>query len=38
MTDDDTWTALANNGRNLVRERYVPEVAYAALDQVFVGA
>jgi glycosyltransferase involved in cell wall biosynthesis len=38
LTDDDTWTALAQGGRRLVRERYVPEIAYAALDQVFVGA
>jgi glycosyltransferase involved in cell wall biosynthesis len=38
LTDDDTWMALARGGRRFVRERYVPEIAYSALDQVFVGA
>jgi glycosyltransferase involved in cell wall biosynthesis len=35
LTDDDTWTALANAGRRLIRDRYVPETAYQALDRVF---
>ena len=38
LTDEDTWRILAQGGRRLVRERYVPEIAYSALDQVFVGA
>jgi glycosyltransferase involved in cell wall biosynthesis len=37
LTDEDTWRILAQGGRRLVRERYVPEIAYSALDQVFVG-
>lgn len=35
MTDDAAWTRLSANGRSLVRERYVPEIAYAVLDEVF---
>jgi glycosyltransferase involved in cell wall biosynthesis len=32
LRDDDLWTTLARNGRDLVRTRYVPEVAFGALD------
>ena len=32
LRDDDLWTRLARNGRDLVRTRYVPEVAFGALD------
>jgi hypothetical protein len=38
LTDDDMWRTLARGGRQLVRERFVPEIAYAALDRVFVDA
>lgn len=37
LTEDPLWTTLAENGRRLVRERYVPEVAYQVLDEVFAG-
>ena len=29
---DAAWTNLSRNGRDLVRRRYVPEVAFSALD------
>lgn len=32
LRDDERWTALSRNGRGLVRRRYVPEVAFGALD------
>jgi glycosyltransferase involved in cell wall biosynthesis len=32
LRDDDLWTKLARGGRDLVRTRYVPEVAFGALD------
>ena len=35
MTDDAAWTALAEHGRRLICERYVPEVAFTGLDDVF---
>lgn len=38
MSDDAIWTSLADNGRRIVRERYVPETAYRALDRVFAPA
>jgi glycosyltransferase involved in cell wall biosynthesis len=34
LRDDDLWTTLSHNGRELVRRRYVPEVAFGALDAV----
>lgn len=37
MTDDTKWTALSENGRRLIRELYVPEVAYRGLDEVFAA-
>ena len=36
LRDDDLWTRLARNGRDLVRTRYVPEVAFGALDAALV--
>ncbi|MGH2555387.1 MAG: glycosyltransferase, partial [Actinomycetota bacterium] len=38
MSDDAIWASLADNGRRIVRERYVPETAYRALDRVFAPA
>ncbi len=32
LRDDELWTTLARNGRDLVRRLYVPEVAFGALD------
>src|ERR671924_493739 len=32
LTDDATWRALSERGRDLVRRRYVPEVAFRSLD------
>ena len=32
LDDDGRWRALSEGGRRLVRERYVPEVAFAELD------
>jgi glycosyltransferase involved in cell wall biosynthesis len=34
LTDDGLWTSLANAGRALIRDRYVPEVAFAELARV----
>lgn len=34
LTDDELWTSLANAGRGLIRDRYVPEVAFAELARV----
>jgi polysaccharide biosynthesis protein PslH len=36
LPDDDLWTRLARNGRDLVRTRYVPDVAFGALDAALV--
>jgi glycosyltransferase involved in cell wall biosynthesis len=33
IQEDATWTELSRNGRDLVRRRYVPEVAFGALDE-----
>lgn len=33
LRDDDLWRTLGRNGRDLVRRRYVPEVAFGALDE-----
>ncbi|HSJ51538.1 MAG TPA: glycosyltransferase family 4 protein [Actinomycetota bacterium] len=33
LRDDGLWTALSRAGRELVRDRYVPEVAFAAFDE-----
>ena len=35
--DGVLWRRLAENGRALVRERYVAEVAFAPLDEVLSG-
>jgi glycosyltransferase involved in cell wall biosynthesis len=32
IQEDGAWTTLSRNGRDLVRRRYVPEVAFGALD------
>jgi len=34
FTEDDTWRRLSEAGRELVRTRYLPEIAFAALDDV----
>jgi len=34
MADDDLWRVLSENGRALIRSRYLPEVAYRPLDEV----
>ena len=33
IQEDAAWTELSRNGRELVRRRYVPEVAFGALDE-----
>ena len=33
IQEDTAWTTLSRNGRDLVRRRYVPEVAFGALDE-----
>jgi glycosyltransferase involved in cell wall biosynthesis len=33
IQEDSAWTTLSRNGRDLVRRRYVPEVAFGALDE-----
>ena len=38
MADDGLWRALSENGRALVRGRYLAEVAYRPLDEVLSGA
>ncbi len=38
MADDGLWRGLSENGRALIRRRYVAEVAYGALDEVLSGA
>jgi hypothetical protein len=32
LDDDARWLVLSEGGRRLVRERYVPEIAFASLD------
>jgi glycosyltransferase involved in cell wall biosynthesis len=32
LTDDASWRALSEHGRDLVRRRYVPDVAFRSLD------
>jgi hypothetical protein len=32
IQEDAAWSNLSRNGRDLVRSRYVPEVAFGALD------
>ncbi|MCH7836082.1 MAG: glycosyltransferase [Chloroflexi bacterium] len=38
MADDGLWRALSENGRALVRSRYLAQVAYGPLDEVLSGA
>ena len=38
LTDDALWTGLRDAGRALVRERYVPEIAFAEIDRVLQAA
>jgi hypothetical protein len=33
IQEDATWETLSRSGRDLVRRRYVPEVAFGALDE-----
>ena len=37
IQEDAAWTNLSRNGRDLVRRRYVPEVAFGALDAALAG-
>jgi glycosyltransferase involved in cell wall biosynthesis len=37
LGDDDLWRRLQERGRALVRERYVPEAAFAGLDEALEG-
>jgi len=37
MIDDALWKVLSANGRRLVRDLYVPDRAYRALDEVFAA-
>jgi glycosyltransferase involved in cell wall biosynthesis len=32
LTDDETWRSLSVRGRDLIRSRYVPEIAFRSLD------
>ena len=32
LSDDATWRGLSERGRDLVRARYVPEIAFRGLD------
>ncbi len=38
LTDPARWRVLSENGRALIRARYVPEVAFRALDEVLARA
>ncbi len=38
MADDGLWRALSENGRTLIRRRYVAEAAYGPLDELLSGA
>jgi glycosyltransferase involved in cell wall biosynthesis len=38
LSDDATWRRLSERGRDLVRTRYVPEVAFRGLDAALAGA
>ena len=38
MVDPELWRALSENGRALVRRRYLDETAYRPLDEVLSGA
>ena len=37
MTDEGLWRSLSENGRDLIRRRYLAEVAYGSLDEVLSG-
>jgi glycosyltransferase involved in cell wall biosynthesis len=37
IQEDAAWTNLSRSGRDLVRRRYVPEVAFGALDAALAG-
>lgn len=37
LTDDDVWRNLSRRGRELIRTRYVPEVAFGSLDEALYG-
>jgi glycosyltransferase involved in cell wall biosynthesis len=38
LSDADRWRALSEEGRKLVRARYLAEVAYTPLDEALSGA
>jgi hypothetical protein len=38
IQEDAAWTELSRNGRDLVRRRYVPEVAFGALDEALLSS
>jgi glycosyltransferase involved in cell wall biosynthesis len=35
LSDDDVWRRLSERGRELIRARYLPDVAFRTLDDVF---
>jgi hypothetical protein len=37
IQEDVAWTNLSRSGRDLIRRRYVPEVAFGALDAALAG-
>jgi glycosyltransferase involved in cell wall biosynthesis len=37
IQEDAAWTNLSRSGRDLIRRRYVPEVAFGALDAALAG-
>lgn len=38
LTDDDTWRKLSERGRELIRSRYVAEIAFTPLDEALRAA
>ena len=37
LTDDRLWTSLSEHGRELIKRRYLPEVAFSSLDSTLDG-
>jgi glycosyltransferase involved in cell wall biosynthesis len=37
LTDDDAWRSIRDRGRELIRSRYVPAIAFSALDEALSG-
>jgi hypothetical protein len=38
LRDESRWRVLSENGRALIRARYVPEAAFGALDEAMARA